>query len=107
MKVGEVCNVYGISIWSNVLHYLVFPSEVMLPSWLPADLFEMVEHRVPLDWYVQDNCENADPGLRFLLGYKELALDPSHYQDLINLDRSAIRIFLNRKKEIDDEFSAN
>ena len=35
----------------NVLHFLLFTTEEMLPSWLPADLFEVVDQRLPYEWY--------------------------------------------------------
>lgn len=38
-----------------------------------------------------------------MIGYKELVLEESYYADLIEADKRAIQIFLQRKKEIDEE----
>lgn len=103
LKVGEIYGVYGISIWRNVLHYLLFSTDEMSPSWLPADLFEIVDLRIPFDWYFRYLGENAPNELKILIGYKELVAEDQHYINLIELDRGAIRIFLDRKKEIDEE----
>lgn len=100
---GIVYTVYGISIWRNVLHYLIFPTDEMLPSWLPADLFEVVDERLPFEWYFRYFGDKDPSELNILLGYKELVLEEQHYVNLIELDKNAIRIFLMRKKEIDEE----
>ena len=93
--------VYGISIWREVLHYLIIPNEEMLPSWFPADLFDVVDQRLPFEFYFHYFGMNDSTGLSLEIGYKEMVLDPNHSNDLIERKKDAIKIFLKRKIEID------
>lgn len=90
-------------MWRNVLHFLLFTTEEMLPSWLPADLFEVVDQRLPYEWYFRYLGDNDPSEMKILMGYKELMLEDSHFVNLIELNKEAIRIFLYRKKEVDEE----
>ena len=101
LKIGEVHIVYAQGILCNVLHYLIIGTYENLPSWYPAELFEVVNSQVHLEWYYQ--FYNGEI-LQALWGYHELIHVESHYEDLINREDQAIRAFLKRKKEI-DEFS--
>lgn len=96
-------NVYGISVWRNTQHYLIFSIDEIFPTWLPADLFEVVDPRMHYEWYFAYFGDNSSNGLKLLIGYKELVLEESYYADLIEADKRAIQIFLQRKKEIDEE----
>jgi hypothetical protein len=101
---GEtIYTVYGIMIWKNVLHYLIIPTDELLPSWIPAMLFEIVDQRLPFEWYFRYLYEDDPTGLKIEVGYKELIHDETHFVDLIERDKKAIRIFLDRKREIDEE----
>ena len=94
----------GVGWWAEAHPtYLLFPIDEMLPSWLPADLFEVIDQRLPFEWYFRYFSDKPSNQIKILIGYKELVLDEAHYNDLIEVDRKAIRIFLTRKKEIDEE----
>lgn len=94
--------VYGISMWRFVLHYLVIPENMSLPYWYPADLFEIVDTRLPPELFFRDFRDNDPSEREFLLGYKELIQDVSHDIGLMEREVNAIRIFLERKEEIEN-----
>ncbi len=95
--------VYSISIWNDVLHYLVIPSEGRLPDWLPAVLFTIVDRRLPYEWYFRELGRNHPTGERIMVGYKEMVEDENHCVDLIERETNAIKIFLKWKHEIDQD----
>ncbi|TWK83999.1 hypothetical protein CHCC20333_4672 [Bacillus paralicheniformis] len=37
-------------------------------------------------------------------GYKELVMDESHFDGLMERENDALKVFLERKKEIDEDF---
>lgn len=99
LKVGEVYVVYGQHIYKSVLSYLLIGTYENLPSWYPAELFEVVDSMLPIEWYYQYDAKSV---LSAIWGYNELVLTENHYDDLIEREDKAIRIFLKRKKEIDE-----
>ena len=100
VKIGEVYNVYGQSLYKGVLSYLLIGTFENLPSWYPVELFVVVDPQLPLEWYY--NFFGYDGNLSCIWGYNELVLDENHYDALIEREDKAIRIFLKRKKEIDE-----
>lgn len=101
LKEKEVYTIYGQMIYKKVLKYLVIGSYEDLPSWYPAELFEILDTSVHLEWYF-----NAYPAedISAIWGFKELVNELTFLDELIEREDSAIRTFLFRKKEI-DEFS--
>lgn len=73
-----------------------------LPSWYPADLFTVIDNLLPLEWYFNYHGFIENWNLNAIWGYKEIALDEKHYEGLIEREDVAIRIFLKRKKEIEE-----
>lgn len=102
IEIGVVYTVYGQHLYKGVLSYLLVGSYENLPSWYPVELFEIVDSLLPLEWYY--NFLGYDGNLISIWGYKELAIDEDHHDALIEREDKAIRIFLKRKKEIDDNF---
>ena len=101
LKPGEVYIVYGQHIYRNVLSYLIIGTYENLPSWYPAELFEVVDPLLPMEWFCQYDSNSV---LSALWGYYELVLSENHYDDLIEREDEAIRIFLKRKKEMDEYY---
>lgn len=102
LKNGETYIVYGISLWKDVLHYLIIPHELNVPDWLPADLFIIQDSKIPDDWYFCYFGENDSSLLKILIGYTEMITDVTHYINLIERDINALRTFYKRKYEIDE-----
>jgi hypothetical protein len=105
MRRDTIYTVYGISMWKYVLHYLLLPDNISLPDWYPADLFEVVDGRIPPNWYFHHLMDNDPSEIKFELGYREMAQSANHYVDLIERETDAVRVFLARKEEIENAFS--
>lgn len=99
LKIGEIYTVYGQGVLRNVLKYLIVGTYENLPSWYPAELFEVEDSQIYFEWYYKYDKEFV---ASVLWGYHELVNDKNHYVDLIERKDQAIRIFLKRKKEIDE-----
>ena len=100
VKIGDILNVYGQNLYKGVLSYLLLGTYENLPSWYPAELFEVEDPLLPLEWYYR--YLGYDSNLSAIWGYKELVMNSEHHDNLIERDSEAIRIFLKRKKEIDE-----
>ena len=59
----------------------------------------MCDSILPLKWYYQYDVNCV---ISAIWRYKELVLDESHYDELIEREDSVIRVFLKRKKEIEE-----
>jgi len=100
LKTGENYVIYGQFVCEGIIQYLVLGTYENLPSWYPAELFEMVENATSIEWYFKFKGYSNIPIA--VWGYKELVLDDAHYNSLIEREPKAIEIFLKRKKEIDE-----
>jgi hypothetical protein len=105
IDIGELYEVYGISLWNGHLHYLVvnrYKSVEQRPWLCPAELFEITNHLLPPSWHF------AFQGTEILndaiWGYEELISVPSHLKGLQEREEDALQIFFNRKREIDEYF---
>jgi hypothetical protein len=91
--------VYGIALWRGLLSYLVVDNNSN-PGWYPADLFRVLDATVPAMWYFAFFGQTAEQWLNAVWGYEELK-EPNHYDDLTNLKEEAVRIFQERRKELE------
>jgi hypothetical protein len=99
LKVGETYVVYGQMISKGILKYLVVGTYENMPTWYPAELFEVVNSQVHFEWYYKYNKEAE---ISAIWGYVELVEDKDYLYDLIEREEEAISIFLKRKKEIEE-----
>jgi hypothetical protein len=100
LTIGDFYNVYGVNMWRNTINYLTINSANTLPIWSPAELFQLTDYRVPPNWYFKYLI--TDPLiLNGIWGYQELAMDPKHHDGIIAEDKNAVRLFFERKGEID------
>lgn len=76
LKIGDTYIVYGISLYKDVLHYLIDDG----PFWYPAEFFQVTEPLVYNEWHFRFYGDVN--GLNALWGYKEL-LDLTHYTNLL------------------------
>jgi hypothetical protein len=100
LEIGEIYIVYGIDLWRGTIHYLTTNKFNMNPSWYPAELFEIIDNLLPLEWYYEFYTYEND--ISAIWGYKELVLNKEHKDSLLERDNKAISIFLTRKQEIDE-----
>ena len=103
LPLDRVFTVYGISIWKDVLLYLIVEDDGS-PFWFPAELFVIEDTLLPQAMHYKYFGLQDTRGVNLLWGYKELVLDDQHYVDLIERKPNAIKLFLKRKKEIDEMY---
>lgn len=94
--------VYAIRIIKGFLHYLTLDKYATLPFWSPAPLFDIFDNTLPLEWYYNFFGYGEQHYITAIWGYKEMVFDEAHHDALIEREDEAIRIFLKRKKEIDE-----
>ena len=101
VNVGEIYTVYGVNLWRRgSLSYLTMNAAGSVPIWTPAELFELVDGKIPADWYYKF-LGVSDDYLNAVWGYQELVQDPKHYTGLVGEDKKEIELFMKKKKQID------
>ena len=80
------------------MEYLIL-GEADCPSWYPVELFEIIDDRIYFDWMFS---YRGGEGISAIWGYEELVRDEDYIYNLEDREEMAIRIFLDRKKEIDE-----
>jgi len=100
LDINKNFTVYGMSIWEDSLNYLLVDDD--RPNWYLAKRFEIVNPLLPLIWYFNVRMYEDCDALESIWSYKEMALDPNHYVDLIEREPEALAIFARRKEEIDE-----
>jgi hypothetical protein len=101
LKVGKEYVVYAISLWKGFLSYLVV-GEGSFPQWYPSGVFSITRSDLPLGWYFANFKEEEGFQVNAVWGYEELVNSESHFDELSNLEKSAIDIFVKRKRQIDE-----
>jgi hypothetical protein len=100
LKIGDIYVVYGINLWRNSLNYLTMNQAGTIPIWSPAELFEVVDGKLPPDWYFK-YLGHSEQYLDAAWGYKDLTYNPPHYDGLLGEDKKALEVFFENKKKID------
>jgi hypothetical protein len=106
LEIGDYYTVYGIDLWDGNLHYLVVDRYKGLeqnPSLYPAELFEVVDNRVPQEWYF--SFLGTEDENEAVWGYKEFVLDVKHHEYLYEREENALKIFFQRKLQMDESFT--
>jgi hypothetical protein len=103
LDLGKEYSVYGISLWRGLLAYLI-EGLGERPVWQPSELFRVADSKLPTGWHFAFFGQNDEPWLNAVWGYGEL-MDLQHYDQLAELEQSALKIFEMRKKEIEEACS--
>lgn len=72
VEIGSLYNVYAMILWNGSIYHLIQGNERVC-SWYPKELFQIVDHSIPVNWYynkLEDGSFSVD-----IWDYKELALD--------------------------------
>ena len=102
---GRTYTVFGMYVCKSVIHYLIVSEGTTRPDWLPAFLFEIVDHRLPYGWSFQI-CNRPAFVIDAIWGYPEMVqADARHFTDLIERGPAALALFDRRRREIEDEDS--
>jgi hypothetical protein len=51
LVIGDIYTVYGVGMILETIYYLTFDKWGNAPFWSPAELFEIVDYRLPSEWY--------------------------------------------------------
>ena len=99
LQIGDIYVVYGQILSGNILKYLVKGTNENFPSWYPAEIFQVIKSQLPFEWYFR-YCKGEE--ISAIWGFKELVNDKNYLYNLIEREEESIKIFLKRKKEIDE-----
>ncbi len=98
---GREYVVYGISLWKGLLLYLII-GEGMYPHWYPSELFSITRNEMPSGWHFTRRSEDEGYQVTAIWGYAELVNEEEHFDDLSNLEKSAVELFVERQRQIDE-----
>ena len=103
LNICKVYVVYGILLYNQTLKYLISDEQYDSPYWYPAELFEIIDHSLPINWHFNFYGYSKHPEYNIytnaIWGYKEF-LDLNHYTNIIERLGNDRDIFFKRKKEI-------
>ena len=98
ITIGRDYVVVSMGIWETVLQILI-RSDLGLPTWCPAALFEIVQQPIPDHWHftLRDGAQHSGRDLwtRWVAqwGYEELIVQEDHSDSLIERHPDALAIF--------------
>jgi len=104
LDLGKIYTVYSMFLLRGRIDYLLSVGDSRLSSWSPAELFEIVDHSLPPSWYFifkGYETENNNGPVEALWGYKEMVYDLEHNSNLTECEPEDLKIFYQRKAEID------
>lgn len=99
---GKEYIVYGQSLDTGGLGYLLVEGDEPFPCWYPAVLFNVTDQRIPSNWIFDYLRENEEYGVSAIWGYEELIKSAHHFDRLCDRAADALEIFLRRKRETDE-----
>ena len=89
--IGDEYTVYGQLIWKGMLQYLIQGSQEHLPSWYPAEVFEVIDPRLSRSWFFQYDGQSD---FSAIWGFNELVFDQNFNDALMEWDDWALQVFL-------------
>ncbi len=101
VTIGEEYIVMGLMLSkrANCICYLIIDDG--FPSWYPQVLFEIIDPKLPANWFVKSFNANETGGtITFLSGFYELCMNDDFYDALIEGEEWAMKIYRNRKNEL-------
>jgi hypothetical protein len=101
LKKGKEYSVYGITLSKGLLSYLIV-GEGLAPHWYPAELFIVTRSELPASWHFAALSEKDGYVVNAIWGYEELVATENHFDDLSNLEPDAMKVFVERKRQIDE-----
>ena len=101
LTIGEEYIVMGLMLSkkANCMRYLIIDDG--FPCWYPQVLFEIINPKLPANWFVRSLNTNETSGtITFLIGFYELCIDEDFYDALIEGEEWALKIYRDRKNEL-------
>ena len=102
LEIGKEYLVMGMIMSKGYLSYLVDDGVI---SACPYQLFEIIDNKLTSNWYFKAFTKDDDiyPYQEAVWGYYELCFDTNHYEQLVDMEENAMRIYFRRKIEIENE----
>jgi hypothetical protein len=103
LTIGDEFLVMGMLLGEGTLSYLI--NDGRLIGSYPYPLFEVVDNKTPSNWFFKSlkNTDKKYPYLEAVWGYYELVFDDNHYEQLVDFEEEAHRIYFKRKIELEKE----
>jgi hypothetical protein len=98
VSVGTEYLVFGMAAYNGVIVFLVL-DDTHKPNWYPIEFFSVTDPKLPADWLFSRNVAN-EHGIDAIWGYKNLITDPKHYEDLIEREPEALKIFEKQRLDV-------
>ena len=91
LKVGQIYEVYGTSVWRSIVSVLVVDEDDS-PTWYPAEVFKVVDDTVPDNWFFKYYPDNQF-GVQAVWGPELLVKEDGFYDALNDRVPSALHRF--------------
>jgi hypothetical protein len=97
LEIGEEYIVMGMILKKGAIYYLINSGTVISAS--PYILFQITNHSIPNNWYFKIFTPDYYNyiNMEAVWGYFELCFVDKHYEELIDMNRDAHRIYFSRK----------
>lgn len=101
VTIGRTYAVFAVTIYLGIAWYYIFDDDNhQWPTWAPAPIFEVANGDLPPSWkvgYFNFSREDQFP----ILSFPEWAEDNSFYERLVDGDAATVRVFDERRREIE------
>ena len=101
LEIGKEYLVMGIIYGEGEVDYLIDDSGIV--SACPYQLFQILDNKLSSNWYFRTFSISDDiyPFQQALIGYHELCFNTNHYENLVNMEDEALRIYFRIKIEME------
>lgn len=104
LEIDKEYFVMGIMLSDKQLWYMI--DEGGVPNFYPYQLFEVTDTLISNNWHFKLYNLNSEVYLfqkQAMWGYFELCFDENHYEQLVNRESEALRLYFRRKIELEEE----
>jgi len=104
LVIGKEYLVMGMIFGEGSLDYLIDDGRVI--STYPYPLFEVIVNDISPKWFFKSFKKDDDnyPYQEAVWGYYELVFDENHYEELVEMEEKAHRIYFRRKIELENYY---
>jgi hypothetical protein len=89
--------VMGIILSGKFIFYL--SDENGKPFWYPCELFQVSDNKISPNWYFKSFPKDDSIDIDAIWGYSELCNQENYFDQLMDRDDSAMRIYFKRRME--------
>lgn len=99
ITIGRKYHVYAITVFLGIAWYYILNDDGHYwPTWTPAPMFEIADGSLPASWKVG----YFKFGRQYpIISFPEWADDHSFYERLVDGDQEALRVFDERRSEVE------